>query len=234
MTKQTDASCEQDILRCLAESGATGLNKAQLGVCGPKTTKANALKSLEERREVINLGSSNKTQYVLAQYFQPLEMAYVHIETLSNQNGIQLASKSSLIEALKGKIKQKADEAIKLLVQEGRLIKLSCRGNPVYLNASALPQTQPVFKPTEPPSLTAILKAYRETVAKFRYPDVLIHEVFLRLGGDLEALKLALKHLCQEGKAVASTGDWSLSSTEMRAAALDVNGHPHLRIRITE
>lgn len=234
MTKSTDASYEQEILRRLSEAGAAGLNKTQLGIHGLKTPKAKALESLLKRREIANLGSDKKTRYVLVQYFQSLELAYEHIETLSRQLGIKLSSQNSLTVELKGQIKKKADEALKLLVQEGKLIKLSHAGKPVYLHVSALPKTLATPVSIQAPTDAAILKAYKETVAEFGYPDVLIHEVFLRLGGDLEAFKAALKQACQEGKAVANVGDWSLSSPEERNAALYINGSPHLRIRFKE
>lgn len=238
MTKSTEPSYEQEILQRLAEAGVAGLNISQLKFPSTSSQKGKAyrqvLESLLKRREIANLGSDNKKRYVLARYFQPLEMAYTHIEALSRQNGIKLGFKSTLTKGLIGKFAQKADEALKLLVQEGKLIRLSYRGNPVYIHASALPQPQSAPPSSEVPSPTAILKAYKETVAEFGYPDVLIHEVFLRLGGDLEAFKTALLQACQEGEAVVGIGDWSLSSAEERAAAIYINGHPHLRIRIKE
>jgi len=233
MTNSAEAY-EQDILRRLSEAGAGGLNKTQLGIRSQKTPKAKVLESLLKRREIANLGSDNKTRYVLVQYFQPLELAYEHIETLSRQLGIKLGSQSSLTVELKGQIKKKADEALKLLVREGKLIKLSHAGRPVYLHVSALPKTLATSVSIQAPTEAAIRKAYKETVAEFGYPDVLIHEVFLRLGGDLETFKIALKQACEERKAIASVGDWSLSSPEERNTALYINGSPHLRIRFKE
>lgn len=235
MKKSTEPSYEQEILQRLDEAGVEGLPKSKLIGNDPEKLKTKALESLLKRREIVNLGSDSRTRFILARYFQPLELAYTHIETQSRLNGIKLGSKSSLTEKLKSAFKPKADEALKLLVQEGKLIKLSYAGKPVYLHVTALPPSRSVTQPsTEAPSATAISKAYRETVAEFGYPDVLIHEVFLRLGGDLEAFKSALKQACQEGRAVAGIGDWSLSSPEERATALYINGHPHLRIRIQE
>lgn len=232
MTKSSDTFCEQEILRLLGEAGAAGLSKTQLGIRAPKTSKATMLESLLKRREIANIGSDNKRRYVLAQYFQPLEMAYEHIETLSNQRGIKLSSQSFLTIELKGQFKKKADEALKLLVQEGKLIKLSYAGKPIYLHSSVLPLASPPPPPL--PSLDAIRKAYKETVTAFGYPDVRIHEVFLRLGGNLETFKATLKQACQEGITIPSVGDWALSSPDERNAALYVNGDPHLRIRFSE
>lgn len=238
MAKSSEPSGEQEILRHLSKAGATGLSKTQLGIRGSKTPKADVLESLLKRREIANIGSDSKKRYVLAQYFQPLEMAYKHIETLSNQRGIKLSSQSVLTVELKGQFKKKADEALKLLVQEGKLIKLSYAGRPIYLHSSALPLASPLQSPSPPspplPSLEAIRNAYNATVTAFGYPDVRIHEVFLRLGGNLETFKATLKQACQEGITIPSVGDWALSSPDERNAALYVNGDPHLRIRFSE
>jgi hypothetical protein len=37
---------------------------------------------------------------------------------------------------------------------------------------------------------------------------------------------------CRSGDAIPGVGDWSLSSEKERTAALYINGHPHLRVRL--
>jgi hypothetical protein len=196
------------------------------------------LKRLEKKGQIGNLGSRTRTRYVTAQHFRPLEMAYEHIEAVAREAGTRLGSKGSYAKGLGGVITNKVDEALKLLVGEGKLLRLHWSSFPVYLHVSAVPRMTESPQPTLVESSSAssvsdadVLRAYRETVAEFAYPDVLIHEVFLRLGGDLEALKAHLLQACRQGRAVASVGDWSLSSPEERKAALYINGHPHLRIR---
>lgn len=156
------------------------------------------------------------------EHFKPLEIAYEHIEQRARESGVRLGSKSSLGRGLRGAVEKKIDEALKLLVAEGVLIRLKWAGKPVYLHASALPQPRNAAASDRAagttsrdhgrPDEAAIRRAYRETVNEFGYPDVLIHEVFLRLGGALQPFKDALMEACRSGRAVAGVGDWSLSS----------------------
>lgn len=79
-----------------------------------------------------------------------------------------------------------------------------------------------------------ILAAYGRTVEKTGFSDVLISDLHGHLRGDvpLETLKNWLTEECRSERAVPSLGDWSLSSEEARTAAIEINGRPHLRIRI--
>lgn len=239
-----EVECEELILQRLTAAGAKGLTKTQLKLS--KSSKKGkicqeVLKRLEKKGQIGNLGSERKnTRYVTAQHFRPLEMAYEHIEAATRESGTTLRSRKYFADRLKNKgaVAKKIDEAFKLLVSEGKLLRLRWSNFPVYLHVSELPRMKDAPQPTlvEPSSAQSVsdadvLRAYRETVAEFAYPDVLIHEVFLRLGGDLEAFKAHLIQACRQGRAVASVGDWSLSSPEERKAALYINGHPHLRIR---
>ena len=245
MIKSYEVECEELIVERLAAAGAKGLTKTQLKLPNVTSKKGTicqeVLKRLETQGQISNLGSRTRTRYVTAQHFRPLEMAYEHIEAVAREAGTRLGSKGSYAKGLGGVIASKVDEALKLLVGEGKLLRLHWSSFSVYLHASALPQ---IIEPPQPVVIEQssalsindadVLRAYHETVAEFAYPDVLIHEVFLRLGGDLEALKTHLMHACHRGRAVASVGDWSLSSADERQAALYINGHPHLRIRLKE
>ena len=61
--------------------------------------------------------------------------------------------------------------------------------------------------------------------------DVAIASRATGLGIDLETFKVWVKIQAREGKAVLSTGDWSLSSEEVRAGAIESRGRQYLLVR---
>lgn len=244
MDSDLEFECGRKILDRLATAGAKGLTTTGLRLPGAGSRKGKVCREVLERLlksgEIGNLGSTARPRFVAAEHYKPLEIAYDHIESRAREAGVRLGSKTALSKGLRGAVGKKVDEALKLLVSEGVLLRLKWAGTAVYVHRSALPGIQPTQQPgpavvaPERPDGAAIRRAYRETVNEFGYPDVLIHEVFLRLGGELAPFKQALLEACREGRAVANIGDWSLSSPEERNAALYINGHPHLRIRFKE
>lgn len=249
MEDQLAAECERKILDRLAAAGPAGLTTGALLSREKAGTRRGricreVLKRLLRNGDIGNLGSAGRPRYVAGEHFKPLEIAYDHVADRAHEWGTRLASKTALSKGLPGAAAKKVDEALKLLVSEGVLVRLKWAGKPVYVHASALPRLEPEpagepvsgAAPAGPPKPdeTDVRRAYRETVDEFGYPDVLIHEVFLRLGGELEPFKNALLEACRAGRAVAGVGDWSLSSPEERSAALYLNGRPHLRIRFRE
>ncbi|MDZ7754474.1 MAG: hypothetical protein U5S82_23205 [Gammaproteobacteria bacterium] len=238
MDSDTNTDCEERILKRLAAAGADGLTTTDLKLPGAGTIKGKACRAVLRRllkdSAVGNLGSPQRPRYVVPEHFKPLELTYDHLESRSRESGVRLLSKSALAKGLKGAGLKKVDEALKLLVAEGVLLRLKWANSTLYLHASTLPAAPSAPRAADKPDPAAIHRAYREAVNAFGYPDVLIHEVYLRLGGELEALKGALLEACRSGRAVASMGDWSLSSPEERAAALYIDGHPHLRIRLMD
>jgi hypothetical protein len=77
-------------------------------------------------------------------------------------------------------------------------------------------------------------ESYRKAVCGAGFSNVLIAEIQAHLDTPLHALKALLLEECRAGRAVPSLGDWSLSSEMARAAAIVINGRPHLRIRLLE
>jgi hypothetical protein len=77
-------------------------------------------------------------------------------------------------------------------------------------------------------------ESYRKAVGEAGFSNVLIEEIRAQLDAPLHALKALLLEECRAGRAVPSLGDWSLSSEMARAAAIVINGRPHLRIRLLE
>lgn len=248
MDSDVKLECEKRIRERLSRAGAAGLTTTGLKLGGASSKKGKVcrqvLKRMAGQREIRNLGSAGRPRYVIAEHFKPLEIAYERIEQRAREAGEQLRSRSRLTAGLTGAVGKKAGEALRLLVDEGALVRLKWAGKPVFVHVTALPMVQggdagPRVEDTpgagqSVPDEAAIKRAYKETVKEFGYPDVVIHEVYLRLGGELEPFKKALLEACRAGRAVPNVGDWSLSSPEERKAALYIKGHPHLRIRFKE
>lgn len=237
---------ECDLRERIAAAGAQGITAGGLRLPRSASQEGRsyraALERLLARGDIGNLGTVQRPRYVGREHFKPLEIAHEHIAGRAREAGVRLSSKRSLAEGLRGAPATKADEALKLLVAEQELVRLRWAGRPVYVHASALPAAaspaapRPAAAPSAPERPTvedaALRRAYQETVREFGYPDVLIHEIHLRLGGELEPLKESLRALCRIGQAVPGVGDWSLSTDPERAAALYIQGRPHLRIRL--
>lgn len=226
-----------DLLRRLDAAGERGLTPAELELPSPRSQAGRAcreaLRSLLERGEIGNLGTAQRPRYVSKAHFRPLEIAYEHIARIAREAGTRLSSKGALEKGLAGAAKKRVDEALKLLVAEGVLLRLKWGSYLLYLHTSAV-AARAGTRDTRRIDPAALRRAYDETVREFGYPDVLIHELHLRLGGELEALKQALLDACRTGDAIPGVGDWSLSSEQERAAALYIDGRPHLRIRFKQ
>lgn len=97
----------------------------------------------------------------------------------------------------------------------------------------------PVAEPTAPPvsapaSFGAIegrvKAAYDQLVNDGRFADVSISALQKRSGVPLEELQEFIRQLSRKGEAVPTTGYWSLSSAEERAAAIHIAGEPHVMV----
>ncbi len=77
-----------------------------------------------------------------------------------------------------------------------------------------------------------VYRAFHQACEREGFLDVRIGTMHKAFGGDLEALREFLLTEVREGRAVAFKGDWSTSGAHDRAAALWIDGEPHLRIRL--
>ncbi len=233
-------ACEQWIVERLAAAGDDGRNIRELDLPKAGTRKGRACREALERLQrggrIVNLGSRQRPRYITSEQYRPLEWACEQIEARARDNGIRLASRSTLTRGLKGPIAEQADQALKWLVHEGRLLRLRWAGFAVYLHVSALPEPARPEATDDAPALDTrrLQQAYRQVAAQYSYPDVPIARVHRASGGELSQFKAALLQACREGLAVASIGDWSLASDEERGAAIEINGRPHLRIRFRQ
>jgi len=230
------ATLKERLLARLETAGTAGLPASRL-IRSPKTKAGQlarkALTELEREGRIGNLGTARLTRYVVREHYRPLEMAYEHIQARTRTEGPRLLVKSELIKGLRGALKDGFARALDLLVKEGILLRLK-RGNSVfYLDIRTVVPASPEATPTAPTIDRARLDAaYRRTVSRTFLPDVLIADLQQALNAPLDELHQLLRSESAAGRAVVSLGDWSLASAEARAAALEVDGRPHLRVRL--
>jgi hypothetical protein len=242
------------LLARLREFGPAGATQAKLGVKGPKSGAARALQELLSDRRIANIGSATRPCYVLREHFNPLERACEQIErNIGSQKRVRndtpdLWIKRELEKGCRGEVRNRSEEALDWLVKERRLLKLR-RGRSLYwasaerLKALLVPEKQlPVDAGNEPPQPALspaagpvdpvlVRAAYKRLRSRLGYRNVEISELQREVGIPMDALKRFLLEESRQGQAVLSLGDWSVSSDEIRAGAIDLFGRPHLLVR---
>ncbi|MGH8524186.1 MAG: hypothetical protein ACREXY_08225 [Gammaproteobacteria bacterium] len=231
MTTLTLEDCKARILSRLQDAGVAGLTRSALGVRGTSNAaKAyrEALSGLESALLIGNLGTRSTPRYVLREHYCPLELAYAHMEAKAVPGNPKLYVATELRRGLKGAPNDKAEEAIKHLVRDGKLLRLARGSTAFFLHKASL--SGPV---SEMPTLTRdrVLAAYREIVNATGLSNVLVEELRRRLQAPINELAEMLVQECRAGRAVPSRGDWLLASEATRAAAIHIGGQPHLIIR---
>jgi hypothetical protein len=255
MAQQSLQSKKGEILGKLEAAGAPGLGKGALGIKHGKSLGARALKALEQDRKIANLGTQRKTRYVLAEFYRPLELACGRIEWNAKEAGssrsgvLDLLSRKDLEKGCEGEVRKKVDEAIAWLVKERRLFGFR-RGRSIFFvhaekvrgAAPGIPAAEPVRAaadaPAGPPPVSArldrreILAAYQRLARRLGYSNVEISGLRREAGCSMDSLKGFLVEESRQGRAVLSLGDWSVSSEETRAGAIELFGKPHLLVRL--
>jgi hypothetical protein len=230
---------KQHLLAKLQAAGPAGLSKTGLGI--KSATRAGklsiqALAALEREGRIRKLGAPRRPRYILQEHYRPLELAYEHIQGRAIPGKPVLYTRTELARGIEATIREKLAEALDLLVKENVVLRLR-RGNmSYYLHAASLPALPPPSaRPGgRGPARSGLQEAYRRAVRASGFSDVLVEEVQRHLDTPIEALKALLVQECRAGRAVPSLGDWSLSSESARAAAITINGRPHLRIRLLD
>jgi hypothetical protein len=228
-----------ELLRSLEKAGAVGSLKEQLVGGRGRKGKEEALATLIARREVLNVGAHKKPRFALAKLCDPLDLARIAIEDKAVPGCAMLFSKQELAEGCSPAAEEEFDAALAELVREGRLICAE-RGKTVYyLHKAALdPLTvadarwhSATNRATSALAVDRIEHAYREIVWDTGFSDVTIWELQRRAGVPLDALKRWLLEESRAGRVLPTRGDWSLADADSRAAAIEIAGEPHLRVR---
>ncbi|WP_395745632.1 hypothetical protein [Prosthecobacter sp.] len=234
----SESEIEDLILAKLEAAGDTGLTKSSLTKISGSANKVFA--RLVSERAVMNLGTSKKTLYVLAKHYRPLELAYALLEKKAMPGKAVLFLSKELERGCVGAVKKAVPEAIKRLIQDKKLISVQ-RGRSRYYLHSASIRSCLNLNDAEPPTKTAeadhlidegvIRQAYDSLVQEAGYADVRISDLQQRSGVQLDTLKPWLLNQSREGRIAPTRGDWSLAGEDEKAAAIQIDGQPHVRIR---
>jgi len=242
MAKPDLETHKKNITLDLQEAGEKGLTKTGLNIKSP--IKIQAFKELENSKAIANLGSSRKTFYVLQEFNKPLKMACEQIEKKLKPDIIEILSKSKIKEMTKsvpGAVKKKIDDAIKILVNEGRLLKVKQGKNFLFLYVPAvlkqLPKAMISNESSEQmPELSReqVIEAYKKVSRRAGFSNIEIYELQKELNVPMEVLKEFIIKQNQQGKVILTKGDWSLSSEEIRSGAVSLDGVSYLLIRFKD
>jgi hypothetical protein len=231
-----------ELLRSLEEAGAAGAPKAQLIAGKGRKGKEEALAALIARREVLNIGAQRRPIFALARLCDPSKQARITIEEKAVPGRAILFTKQELFEGCSPAAEEEFDKMLGALVREGRLVCVE-RGKAVYyLHSAALESLIGADARCLVPSSPAILplsadrikQAYREVVWDTGFSDVTISQLQQRAAVPLDVLKRWLLEESRAGRALPTRGDWSLADADTRAAAIDIAGEPHMRIRLIQ
>lgn len=226
------------ILSVLAEVGQQGAIAKKLQLGTKNSPKRQALRALMASQKVGNLGSVSRPRYVLIVFFKPQDYACeqlerIALEKLQGQEKLRPVNQKSLIEKLPvGSIRGSGRAAADQLVAEGLMLRLYI-GMGVYLLPVSLcvPLFSPVPTTTIAVTLTALLEAYATVKKRTGFSNIEIYALQQELGCDLTVLHALLLSLNKEEKIVLTTGDWSLSSENIRQAGIDLAGQKRLLVR---
>ncbi len=230
-----------ELLRSLEGAGPIGSPRAELVAGKGRKGKEEALATLIARREVLNVGNTKKPRFALARLCDRLELARIAIEEKAVAGRANLFSRRELAEGCPPAAEEELDAALDELVRERRLIRAERGKTTYYLHTAAL-GTLTTFdarwqgatsRAATVLTVDRIQQAYREIVRDTGFSDVTISELQRRAGVALEALKRWLLEESRAGRVLPTRGDWSLADGDSRAAAIDIAGEPHLRVRIT-
>jgi hypothetical protein len=102
------------------------------------------------------------------------------------------------------------------------------------LGVSASPQ-QPLVQPAAPAlDRTSVVRAYEQLSLQRRSPNIIVSELQRESGVELRALQGWLLAECRARRAVPLLGEPAHATPEQLAAALVVEGRPHLYVRLVQ
>ncbi|MDQ6976174.1 MAG: hypothetical protein Q9M22_06400 [Mariprofundaceae bacterium] len=234
---------QEYILQLLMPAAEQGLTTGKLKLGAKESPRRQALKQLLHEKSIGNLGSATRARYVLARFFHPQQHAEAwlkeKVSAINGQSTIRLANQTKLLKELPiGSIRQSGRAAADHLVATGGLVRLHFGASiflldPTYCRDAGTNAATPQAPKQEDNTrdTTQLMAAYTTLAAQTGFSNVEIYALQQASGWSLAALQAHLLLMCREGKAVLSTGDWSLSSTEVRSAVIEVNGQQRLLVR---
>lgn len=244
MARKTEEDYKKELLAKIENAREKGVSKSALCKSKSSEEKVKAFTALQKTNEIADIGTKQSPRWVLPRYKnQPFEIAYNNIEKKAKESKELLISKKKLIAGLQGRPKNEFDEALRILAQEKKIIKLKAARSFLYIHIDRLipfmpePATlpnldEPASPAPNPDELRKlVMDSYQKVKQRFHFSDIWIFELYKEAGLQMDVLKNFLLKESREGRAVLSYGDWSLSSDEIHTGAIEINGDQHLMVR---
>ena len=227
------------LLPGLEAAGAAGLKKTPLlgKIKKTQAAKLAELESLVARREVVRIGTEKSPVFVLRCFYNPLELAYTAIAAKAIPGTPRLYTDKEFGVGLARHVKEQVPDAIRLLQGERKLVRVQRARSVYYLHTAALlplVDAVPSESASRRPEVSweQVHRAYETAVRESGFSDVLIVDLQRTSGIALEDLKPFLLAQSRAGRLTPSRGDWSLADAPARAAAIELQGEPYLRVRL--
>ncbi|MBF0344845.1 MAG: hypothetical protein HQL06_11515 [Nitrospirae bacterium] len=228
MAEQKLEIYQREILAKLREAGGRGVSKSGLGIGAKGTSKARALKDLEDRKEIVNLKSyekkANKTLYVLRE-FNFIDKACEFIEKRYIEKGVILPFSDKQIKDVQKGVKgipvNQVKLAFTLLLNDGLRAKLGVVsvGTSTTVPHAALTREQ-------------VLAAYERVKERCGFSNVEIADLREELSVSQGQLEAFLLKESRQGKAVLTQGDWSDCGEKTRTGVIYLSEKPYLLVRL--
>ena len=245
MARKTEEDYKKEFLAKIENAREKGVSKSALCTSKGSEEKVKAFTALHKANEISDIGTKKYPRWVLPRYKnQPFEIAYNHIEKKAKESKELLISKNKLIAGLKGRPKNEFYEALRILAQEKKIIKLKAARSFLFIHidrlipfmpepASLAPNLDEPASPAPNPDelRKLVMDSYQKVKQRFHFSDIWIFELYQETGLQMDVLKNFLLKESREGRAVLSYGDWSLSSDEIHTGAIEINGDQHLMVR---
>jgi hypothetical protein len=245
----------QEILERLATSSAPWLPKAQL--CGTSASVKAAYQQLIQDGSIVELGKLGNVVVVTRGRGHAAdvlrELAVEVIVTRGTRDALTALPIEPSDPFWKGSLPKQVEGSFQLalrsLLASKRALKLDGAGARLFVLADSIQaaaaelgvRTTPSVE-REPPAPSAVAssgldservrRAYRSLATRQRAPHVTIADLWRDSGAPLPALKSWLLAECRAHRADPALGEPSLATPEQLAAALEIDGRPHLYIQL--
>jgi hypothetical protein len=239
------ADCER-FLTALAERRASWGTAAQLGFPSSKKRSALIVKRLLDERRIVPVGKvkgaeaytllgNESNDERLATLAERLVAEQINIDKLDL---LPLAVTAKRYAGIPVRIRRMIVPALQQAVLRKRAVPTRVgRSNYVALveNLHALVALSPAARPQSAAiDPRPVLRAYEELAQKSRSPNIIVSELQQQSGVELGALQGWLLAECRAQRAVPLLGEPAHATPEQLAAALVVEGRPHLYVRLLQ
>jgi hypothetical protein len=207
--------------------------------------------ALESEGAIVIDRNGTKPKYYLREFapeLPSLEGVCARLEEFATTKFPQLLSEGEFKKALDKAELTLFDRARYWLETQREIVRFQHGKSSLFASARALRgalggESAAALEPTstlEPTALSGeagggrIREAYRVLVAQTGFPSVKIAALQRESGAPLPVLQQWLRDEYQQGRAVLSFGDWSLSDEPTRAAALELRGERYLLVKLLQ